>query len=203
MKTIKHATLPLYWTALSLLLLFLSFDARPGLAQSHAAKTKAWKTSDVAPAASLMEAEKAGVNTRQVSAVKIDNVVANSPDTLFNCTWTASTAYPITILDNAVVSVGGILYSFGGVSTSITGNCYKFDGTTWTPIAALPQALEFPTAVTDGTNIYILGGAEATAGTPQTTLYRYNVAANTYTTLAPFTVGTWNQAAVYLRRKDL
>ena len=201
MKTIKHTTLPLYWAALSLLLLFLSFDARPGLAQSRAAKTKAWKTSDVAPAASLIEAEKAGVNTRQVSAVKIDNVVANSPDTLFNCTWTASTAFPITILDNAVVSVGGILYSFGGVSTSITGNCYKFDGTTWTPIASLPIALEFPSAVTDGTNIYILGGAEPTAGTPQTTVYRYNVAANTYTTLAPFTVGTWNQATIYLSGK--
>src|SRR6185436_10368477 len=50
----------------------------------------------------------------------------------------------------------------------------------------------------DGTDIYILGGAEATAGTPQTTVYKYNVASNTYSNLAPFTTGTWNHAAVYL-----
>ena len=83
----------------------------------------------------------------------------------------------------------------------MSATSYKFDGTTWTPIASLPVALEFPAAVTDGTNVYILGGAEPTAGTPQTTLYRYNVGPNTYTTLAPFTAGTWNHAAAYLGGK--
>ncbi len=122
-------------------------------------------------------------------------------DTLFNCTWSVGTVYPITILDNPTTSVGGFLYSFAGVSTSITASSFKFDGTTWTPIAPLPVALEFAGAVNDGTNCYILGGAEPTAGTPQTTVYRYNVALNTYTTLAPFTTGVWNPACVFLGGK--
>jgi N-acetylneuraminic acid mutarotase len=117
------------------------------------------------------------------------------------CGWTASTNFPITILDQATATVGSNLYTFGGVSTAIIANAYKFDGTTWTPIAPLPAALEFPTAVSDGTNIYILGGALVGTGTPQTTLYRYNVALDTYTPLAPFTTGTWNTAAVYLGGK--
>ena len=94
------------------------------------------------------------------------------------------------------------MYTFAGVSNgAIVATSYKFDGTTWTTIAPLPTAVEFAAAVTDGTNIFILGGALTGTGTPQTTLYRYNVAANTYTTLAPFTTGTWNHAAAYLNGK--
>ncbi len=112
--------------------------------------------------------------------------------------WASAMAYPIPILDQAVVTVGGNLYAFSGVSNNvIVANAYRFDGATWTAIAPLPAAVEFPAAVTDGTDIYILGGV-STAGVPQTTLYRYNVGANTYTALAPFTTGTWNHAAVYL-----
>ncbi len=122
------------------------------------------------------------------------------PDTLFNCTWSSAANYPITVLDNAVTSVGGNIYSFAGVSTAIIATSFRFDGTTWTPIAPLPVALEYPAAVNDGTNIYILGGSNG-AGVSQTTLYRYNVATNTYTTLAPFTTATWNHAAAYLNGK--
>ena len=126
---------------------------------------------------------------------------SGDPDTLFNCTWTNATVYPVPVLDSAVVTLGGFLYNFGGVANgAIVATSNKFDGTAWTPIASLPQPLEFPSAVTDGTNIYILGGA-ATSGTPQTTLYRYNIATNDYTTLAPFSTGTWNQAAQYLNGK--
>ena len=136
----KHKTLPLFRTALSLLLLC---NVRPALAQSQDA------------------------------------------DTLFNCTWTSATVYPATVLDNPCATVGGFLYSFGGVSTAITANSFKFDGTTWTPIAPLPVALEFASAATDGTNIFIMGGAEPTAGTPQTTNNMYDPVANTYTARAP------------------
>ena len=123
-------------------------------------------------------------------------------DTLFNCTWSVGPVTPVALLDCPVVSVGGNLYLFGGVQGgAITAASFKFDGTTWTPIAPLPTAVEFPSAVTDGTDCYILGGALTGTGTPQTTLYRYNVALNTYTTLAPFTVGTWNHASVYLSGK--
>ncbi len=109
---------------------------------------------------------------------------------------------PVALLDAPVVTVGGNMYLFGGVQGgAITAASFKFDGTTWTPIAPLPTAVEFPAAVTDGTNCYILGGALTGTGTPQTTVYRYNVALNTYTTLAPFTTGTWNHSAVYLAGK--
>ncbi len=127
---------------------------------------------------------------------------ADSPDTLGGCSWSAAPVFPVPVLDSAATTVGGILYSFGGVSnTVVVANSYRFNGSTWTPIASLPAALEFPAAVNDGTNIYILGGAAVGTGTPQTSLYRYNVAANNYTTLASFTTGTWNHAAVYLNGK--
>ncbi|MBK9568892.1 MAG: hypothetical protein IPO53_02485 [Chitinophagaceae bacterium] len=117
------------------------------------------------------------------------------------CSWSASTVSPVSILDQACVTVGSFLYSFAGVGTgAVIATSNKFDGTVWTPIAPTPQALEYPGGCTDGTNIYLLGGASS-VGTPLTTLYRYNVAANTYTTLAPFTVGVWNTAAVYLGGK--
>src|SRR6188508_1694645 len=118
------------------------------------------------------------------------------PDTL-TCGWSAGPVTPVALLDSPVVTVGGNMYLFGGVQGgAISAASFKFDGTTWTPIAPLPARVEFPAAVTDGTNCYILGGALTGTGTPQTTLYRYNVALDTYTTLAPFTTGTWNHCAI-------
>ena len=108
---------------------------------------------------------------------------------------------PKPIMDQATAVVGGNLYAFGGVSNGAVVNfAYKFDGNGWSVISFMPQALEFPAAVTDGTNIYIMGGSNA-AGVAQTTLYRYNVGTDTYTTLAPFTTAVWNAAAAYLNGK--
>ena len=117
------------------------------------------------------------------------------------CTWTTSVPITVPYLDAPVVAVGTNLYVFGGVSNNaIVATSYKFDGTAWTAIAPLPQALEFASAVTDGTNIYIFGGANS-VGTPVRALYRYNIATNTYTTLASAATGTWNQAGVFLNGK--
>lgn len=117
------------------------------------------------------------------------------------CTWTASTAYPIPVLDNPTAAVGNNLYSFSGVSNNgLPTSSYKFDGTTWTAIAPLPAALEFASATSDGTNIFIIGGSDD-GGTTVTTTYRYNVASNTYTTLAPCPSATWSHAAVLLNGK--
>lgn len=107
-------------------------------------------------------------------------------------------------MDYAIVSHGGNIYTFGGVSNGgMTSSSYKFNGTTWTSIPPLPVALEFPTAVSDGTFIYILGGAIWGGPTivPQTTMNRYDPALNTYTAMAPFTVGTWNQSVAFLNGK--
>ena len=115
------------------------------------------------------------------------------------CAWVSSPVVPAPVLDAPAVAVGSNLYIFGGVENgAIVATSRRFDGTTWTTIASVPAALEFSATCTDGTNAYILGGAITGTGVPQTTLYRYNVGTNTYTTLAPFTVGTWNSAAVLI-----
>ena len=120
---------------------------------------------------------------------------------LLQCGWSLSTVSPISLLDQGCVTIGANLYSFAGVAAgAVIATSNKFDGTVWTPIAPTPQGLEYPGVCTDGTNAYILGGA-STTGTPLTTLYRYNVASNTYTTLAPFSVGAWNPTAVYIAGK--
>ena len=117
--------------------------------------------------------------------------------------WSTQGAYPIPIADQTSAVLGGLLYSFGGVSNSVViANAYKYDpaANTWTAIAALPIALESASAVSDGTYLYIVGGAN-TAGTVQNTLYRYDPVANTYTTMAAAPTATFAQTAAYLSGK--
>ncbi len=203
----KHKTLFVWGAVLSIVLPVYLFHAMPGLAQPRAEKPKEMNALSVSPAASLHEAQKGGINAQPVSPVSTGKVAGGAPesaggDTLFNCTWSSATAAPALLLDAPTVTVGGNMYLFGGVQGgAISAASFKFDGTTWTPIAPLPAAVEFPAAVTDGIDCYILGGALTGTGTPQTTLWRYNVASNTYSTLAPFSVGTWNHSAVYLSGK--
>jgi hypothetical protein len=118
------------------------------------------------------------------------------------CSWTAGKAYPITVADAAAVTLGGNLYVFGGFSNgvAVTPNANKFDGTTWTPIAPLPAGRASAAAVTDGTFIYILNGA-ITDSTVPANLYRYDPVADTYTTMAAPSTGTFGTAAVFLNGK--
>jgi subtilisin-like proprotein convertase family protein len=117
------------------------------------------------------------------------------------CAWTSSTVLPTPGLDKPVAVVGTNLYSFSGVENgAIVSTSRKFNGTTWTTIAPLTIAVEFPSAVSDGSNIFIMGGVSGT-GVVQTTNVRYNVATDTYTPLAPSTTGTWSHAAVFLSGK--
>jgi hypothetical protein len=145
--------------------LALSFTSRPSLTTT----AQEQNSNRVSEASSLPEALAAGMTEQPVSIAQIDSS-AEAPDG-GACSWANSTVYPRTILDQATVTLGGNIYTFGGVSTAIIADANKFDGTTWTPIASLPQPLEFPAAVTNGTDIFVLGGASS-AGTPQTTLYR-------------------------------
>ncbi len=116
--------------------------------------------------------------------------------------WSVAAPYPIPVAGNAVVSLGGYIYSFGGsiTSTNVTNAAYKFDGNTWTAIASLPVSRTFASAVTDGTYIYIINGTGqySSSGSETNTLYRYDPIANTYTQLASDNYATTNQAAVYL-----
>ena len=118
------------------------------------------------------------------------------------CGWSSATVVPVPILDAPAVTVASNLYTFGGVSNgAVIATSYKFNGIAWSTIAPVPAALEFSSACTDGTSAYILGGALTGTGAPQTTMRKYNPSSNSYTTLAPFSVGTWNQASVVLNCK--
>ena len=115
--------------------------------------------------------------------------------------WSLAAPYPVPILDQAVATLGNKLYSFGGVSAgAISASAYRFDGSVWTPIAALPVALEYPAVASNGQYLYIIGGANI-AGTAVATVYRYDPAANTYSSMAPAPTAAWNNAAVYLDGK--
>ena len=119
--------------------------------------------------------------------------------------WSAAAPYPIPIEGNAVVSLGGYIYSFGGSGDRYiaTTAAYKFDGNNWSAIASLPVSRTFASAVADGTYIYIINGASQFIynGSETNTLYRYDPVANTYTQLASDLYSTSNQATVYLGGK--
>jgi N-acetylneuraminic acid mutarotase len=107
-------------------------------------------------------------------------------------------------MDEAVVTLGSNIYTFGGISEGKgVPNAYKFDGTTWTPIAPYPSAcgIESASAVTDGTFIYIMNGSTFCPLTYSTDVYRYDPNTDTYMQLPSNNVGTWNQTAVYLKGK--
>src|SRR5439155_831042 len=118
--------------------------------------------------------------------------------------WTEQAPYPIAIWGHAVASVGGNVYSFGGIvnNTAIT-NAYKYSpaSNTWTPIAPLPQPRAWFSGTTDGTYIYLLGGEDQNFN-PTATLWRYDPISNTYnTSLASYTIPTYFHACAYLNGK--
>lgn len=117
------------------------------------------------------------------------------------CEWTNEDSYPVAIDRQGLVAVGDVLYSFGGRTDSVAiANAYKFTGVRWMPIAPLPVALQGMAVATDGTAIYIAGGLNA-SGTTVNTLYRYDPAANTYTTLASAPTATWLSGASIVNGK--
>ena len=121
-----------------------------------------------------------------------------------NCVWAFATEFPISILDEAVVTHGNNIYTFAGISDGLgVPNSYKFDGTTWTPIASYPWAcgVEWPSAVTDGKFIYIMNGSKFCPLVYSTDVFRYDPNTDSYTQLASNSVGTWSQTAVYLNGK--
>jgi len=105
---------------------------------------------------------------------------------------------------NAVASVGGNIYSFGGIFNNIaTANVYKYTPATnsWSAIAPLPAARYGLTAVSDGTYIYLLGGEDQNFNTTAT-LWRYDPVSNTYNTNLPsYTIPTYFHASAYLNGK--
>src|SRR5262245_36751115 len=71
--------------------------------------------------------------------------------------------------------------------------------TAWVDVAPLPQTLFGPATTTDGTYVYAIGGYHfpEAVGSTLNTLYRYNPATNTWTTLAPMPQPSLIASAVY------
>jgi N-acetylneuraminic acid mutarotase len=118
--------------------------------------------------------------------------------------WTEQAPYPIAVSGHAVVSVGGNVYSFGGIVNNVAiANAYKYTPATntWTPIASLPAPRGWFSGASDGTYIYLLGGVDQTFNTTAT-LWRYDPATNTYNTSLPsYTIPTYFHASAYLNGK--
>jgi hypothetical protein len=118
--------------------------------------------------------------------------------------WTEQAPYPIATSGHAVVSVGGNIYSFGGiVNNAAITNAYKYSPSTntWTPIASLPAPRGWFSGASDGTYIYLLGGVDQNFNTTAT-IWRYDSVSNTYNTSLPsYTIPTYFHASAYLNGK--
>src|SRR5215469_14440796 len=118
--------------------------------------------------------------------------------------WTEQAPYPVAIWGHAVASVGGNVYSFGGIlNNGAITNAYKYNPTTniWMPIASLPAPRGWFSGTTDGTYIYLLGGVDQNFNTTAT-LWRYDPVSNTYNTSLPsYTIPTYFHACAYLNGK--
>lgn len=102
--------------------------------------------------------------------------------------WTGIADYPEPVMDNAVGTYQGKVYSVAGVSGLFGGEYlsrgYVHDPSTdaWTPIADLPEALESPGGAFVNGTMYVVGGW--TAGGARATLYGYHPTTDTWTRLA-------------------
>ena len=146
-----------------------------------------------------------GVNQNAYLARRVYSTLATPTPTATPCgSWIEQAPYPIAIWGHAVVSVGGNVYSFGGiVNNAAITNAYKYTPATntWTPIASLPAARGWFSGTTDGTYVYLLGGVDQIFNTTAT-LWRYDPASNTYNTNLPsYTIPTYFHATAYLNGK--
>jgi hypothetical protein len=133
----------------------------------------------------------------------VDEILVTYQAPLSSCarTWSSAASYPLEARSSAVVGLNDAVYVFGGVSGGSPTTAafrYSVENDSWSPIAALPEARTGARAVTDGTSIYVLGGAAVGGGLGTTTLWRYDPGANNYVTLASLFIGTAYHAAVYM-----
>jgi N-acetylneuraminic acid mutarotase len=103
----------------------------------------------------------------------------------------------------SATDASGQAYAIGGVNGSGTNlssvERYNASTGTWTTVASLPASRSGAAAAFDGSgSIYVVGGSATVNGTAgTTTLYKYNVAANTWTTLASLPYPVRDAAAVF------
>ena len=120
--------------------------------------------------------------------------------------WVPLAAYSVALNGIDPVVIGGKVYVFGGreaanLGAATRGDLQVYDpaANTWSTKTALGVNLAYYCAATDGTNLYIYGGVNGSS-VENTTLYRYNVASNDWTTLGTSTATT-RSCMVYLGGK--
>ncbi|WP_329537526.1 carboxypeptidase regulatory-like domain-containing protein (plasmid) [Streptomyces sp. NBC_01450] len=102
--------------------------------------------------------------------------------------WTGIADYPEPVMDNAVGTYRGKVYSVAGVSGLFGGKFltsgYVHDPATdaWTPIADLPEGLESPGGAFVNGTMYVAGGWAPDGA--RATLYAYHPTTDTWTRLA-------------------
>src|SRR5690606_18501119 len=100
--------------------------------------------------------------------------------------WTDISEHPTPIMDSAVDTLEGKVYSMGGfdgAGITAASSVYDPQAQTWSPIADLPEARENPVGgFIDG--VFYLNGGWAEDGTPLASTVVYDPASN-----------SWSQAA--------
>ncbi|WP_127353859.1 carboxypeptidase regulatory-like domain-containing protein [Actinacidiphila soli] len=98
--------------------------------------------------------------------------------------WTTVADYPTAIMDNGVATIGGKVYSVGGVAgAAISAKAYVYDPATqaWSAIADMNTAREAPqVAAVDG-QLYVFGGWGSN-GAPVATTEIYDPSSGTWST---------------------
>src|SRR5215212_6293244 len=87
----------------------------------------------------------------------------------------------------AVAEAGGKVYVIGGIGGGETVDTVEqYDPATnsWRFVAPLPRPLHHPAAASSGDAIYVIGGYGDLTFTPIADVYRYDVAANVWTSVA-------------------
>ena len=100
--------------------------------------------------------------------------------------WMDVADFPTPVMDNAVATVDGIVYSiagYNGVDNVADGFRYDPSAQAWSPIADAPASLESPAAAAVNGKVYLVGGWGAT-GNATSDVYAYDPAADSWSTVA-------------------
>ena len=154
-----------------------------------------------------------GMTADGVGKVNIGVYGSSGGDTnltrLYNITadsWSSGTAGPAPARSEAAygdTTHGGFLYVIGGVSAgTAVPNVHRYDPVTdtWTALASMPTARAGAAAASVDNNIFVIGGrlsADPCSGGPYVaTVEKYDIDADTWTTVASLSTARSDLAAV-------
>src|SRR5215831_19079951 len=107
----------------------------------------------------------------------------------------ARAAGAAVVVNNEIVVVGG---RTGGQHPGEVAQTEIFNGTSWHDAASIPVPGDHLAAVTDGTDVYALGGRTLKASANHSAVQRFDPATNTWTQLTHLPVANSDFGAAYL-----